>query len=124
MARKKRLVPKPEGLSEAVSALLEMMKKAEVPHQLYGRDSGAGREVVESVFNPNLRNAAMALPKRQQYYWFLAELVRIFRTRTGESLAMNCEMVVQKWQGFGLRMDLMTWLLNEVWKRVCPEPAG
>lgn len=124
MARSRKVVMKPATLNEAGSALLSQMRNCPTPHRLYGKDAGSCQAVVSAVFDPNLREAPLHLGKRQQYYWFLAELVRIFRTRSGEALAMHCELVMRKWHAFGLEMELMQWLLGQVWAQVGPEPAA
>jgi hypothetical protein len=124
MARKKQSGPKPAVLSDAGRAMLDTMRNCPTPHRLYGRDAAACKAVVDAVFEPNLRDAPMQVGRRQQYYWFLAELVRLFRTRTGEALAMHCELAMRKWYGFGLDMETMQWLLGQVWASVQAEAAA
>jgi hypothetical protein len=60
-----------------------------------------------------------------QYRWFLREMVRVFRTRSGPELAAQVDLVLAKWHAFGLNVELMQWLLGALWMQVRSEgPAA
>jgi hypothetical protein len=121
MAPRKHFEPVKFEPTEFCNELLADMRKSLEPHRLYGRDPKVGDELAAAVLDPALAGAPIPLGLKLEYRWFLRELVRVFRTRSGPELAMQAELVLQKWHGFGLKVEMMQWLLGAVWSRVKAE---
>lgn len=121
MAPRKHYEPPKFEPTEFCNELLADMRKSLEPHRLYGREPGACEELVAKVLDPALAGAPLPLGQKLEYRWFLRELVRVLRTRTGPELAMQAELVLVKWHGFGLKVEMMQWLVGAVWTRVRPE---
>lgn len=103
---------------------LKEIRESVEPHKLYGRDAAACETVVAAVLDPVMAGAPVSVGTKYQFRWYMAELVRLFRTRNGYELALHVEMVVQKWHTFGLDDEMMQWLVRQVWQRVKSEPAA
>ena len=48
-----------------------------------------------------------------QYGWFITELGRIFRTRSGRELAFHLELCIRKWLNLGLESRTVQFLVCE-----------
>jgi hypothetical protein len=97
---------------------LEQMRAATEPTKLATAEPKAADELVENLAGPMLGAAGLPLPVVNQYRWFLREVARLMRTRTGPELAFYCELTIRKWLRYGLEPNTMQLLLSEVWKRV------
>lgn len=124
MARRKMPEPPKFEMSEFCANLVAEIRNASEPHRLYARDPNACDELTGKVADPVLAGAPIPLCTKLQYRWYVSEVVRLFRMRTGPELAMQLELVLVKWHGFGLRQDMMQWLLGAVWARVKSESAA
>jgi hypothetical protein len=52
------------------------------------------------------------------YRWFLRELTRLWRTRTGRDLAFHLELCIRKWAGLGLEPRTLQFLICEAHERL------
>jgi hypothetical protein len=106
---------KPMKLSRDCRKLLARMGKATVgPTVLYGLDQELCEQALRKVVDPLLDAAGLVPVRIDQYHWFLRELARLYRTRYGRDLAFCLELMMRKWQGFGLSPQAMGILVCEI----------
>jgi hypothetical protein len=79
---------------------------------------GAGPDKADAHFaeriNPILEDTGMPRILVTQYGWFLRELTKLWRTRTGRDLAFHLELCVRKWLNLGLETRTIQFLICEV----------
>lgn len=110
----------PLSLNEDGTQALEQMRAATEPNSLSKADPKVAEGMVENITIPMLSAAGLPMSVVTQYRWFLREVVRLMRTRTGQELAFYCELTMRKWLRYGLEPNTMQVLVSEVWKRVKP----
>jgi len=91
-----------EGLSKAARDLLSRVPASPSPEVVYGLEPAAAEARVHSVIDPLVEGTGLPVARLNQYRWYLAELCRLMRTRSGPDLAYCMEWVINKWLGFGL----------------------
>ena len=69
-----------------------------------------GRVVVDNQHLPMIQQHA--------YRWFLREVARLMRTKTGWDLALELEIALRKWAGYSVDPLLMQALLRECLERI------
>ncbi len=83
---------------------------------------GAGPEVSEELFAKHvaslIEGAGLPALQTMHYRWFLRELARLWRTRTGHDLAFHLELCIRKWDGLGLEMRTLQVLVCEAHQRL------
>jgi len=114
---------KPAELNrDTVQTLDEIRAGADNP--LYG----AGPDVAEELFGRHIRPlldaSGMSGLQVMHYGWFLRELARLWRTRTGRDLAFNLEMCIRKWLNLGLETNTVQFLVTEIHLRLKAAAAG
>ena len=98
----KTLSHKREGLSKAARDLLSRVRASPSPEVVYGLPPAAAEAKAHSVIDPLIEGTGLPVARLNQYRWYLAELCRLMRTRSGPDLAYCMEFTIKKWQGFGL----------------------
>ncbi len=108
---------KPVTLSQDVSKVLDEIR-AGAENALYG----AGPDVSEELFAKHVvslvEGAGLPVLQTMHYRWFLRELARLWRTRTGRDLAFHLELCIRKWVGLGLEPKTLQFLVCEAHERL------
>ena len=107
-------VTTPLRLNPEMEKVLNDIRAAEKPGLLYGRTAAEAEKEVRGIGMPVLEDANLSQVVIMQYSWFLRELARVFRTRTGHDLAWHIETVMRKWLGYGLEPNTMQYLVSEI----------
>jgi hypothetical protein len=117
---------KREGLSKAARDLLARVRASPSPERVFGLEPAAADAMARGVIDPLIEGAALPLPKLNQYRWFVTELCRLMRTKSGPDLAFCKELLLKKWLGFGLEPNTAVLLASELFDRLArkPEPGG
>lgn len=68
-----------------------------------------------------LTGAALPLVVLNAYRWFCRELGRLLRTKCGEVLALNLELLLRKWLTFGLEPNTLQLLVSVVYNKLKAE---
>ena len=93
----------PMELNRDARRVLRRMRKATTgPTVVYGLDQQLVEQALRKIVDPVLEAAGLVPVRVDQYHWFVRELSRQFRTRVGNDLAFGVELVMKKWQGYGL----------------------
>ncbi|MBM3331140.1 hypothetical protein FJY68_04710 [candidate division WOR-3 bacterium] len=109
------------GLSKAARDLLARVRASPSPVAVYGLPPDAAEAKARSVINPLIEETGLPVARLNQYRWFLAELCRLMRTRSGPDLAYCMENTLKKWLGFGLEPNSVVVLATELYDRLKPE---
>jgi hypothetical protein len=108
---------KPVALTQDVSKVLDEIR-AGAENALYG----AGPDVSEELFAKQvvslIEGAGLPVLQTMHYRWFLRELARLWRTRTGRDLAFHLELCIRKWVGLGLEPRTLQFLVCESYERL------
>jgi hypothetical protein len=118
----KVLSRKKEGLSKAARGLLSRVRASPNPEAVYGLEPAAAEAKAWSVINPLVEDTGLPVARLNQYRWYLAELCRLMRTRSGPDLAYCMEFTIRKWLGFGLEPNSVVVLASELFDRLRPQP--
>jgi hypothetical protein len=83
---------------------------------------GAGPDVSEELFAKHvvslIEGAGLPVLQTMHYRWFLREVARLWRTRTGRDLAFHLELCIRKWVGLGLEPRTLQFLVCEAYERL------
>jgi len=114
---------KPVTLTQDVTKVLDEIR-AGAENALYG----AGPDVSEELFAKHvvslIEGAGLPVLQTMHYRWFLRELARLWRTRTGRDLAFHLELCIRKWVGLGLEPKTLQFLVCEAHERLKAANAG
>lgn len=84
------------------------------PGLLFGLEQSLAEQALRRVTDPFFEDSGLAECRKDQYHWFIRELARLYRTRSGRELAFGIEAAMRKWQGFGLAPMVMGFLVCAV----------
>jgi len=108
---------KPVTLTQDVARVLDEIR-AGAENALYC----AGPDVAEELFAKHIvsliEGAGLPVLQTMHYRWFLRELARLWRTRTGRDLAFHLELCIRKWVGLGLEPKTLQFLVCEAHERL------
>ena len=119
-AKKAATVPssKRTGLSKAARDLLSRVRASPSPERVFGLEPAAADAMARGVIDPLIDGAALPLSKLNQYRWYVSELCRLMRTKSGPDLAYCMELLFAKWLGFGLEANTAVFLAGELFDRL------
>jgi hypothetical protein len=123
------LLSKPIRLNPDMALVLDMIKKSGEPYPVYQRPAGEADEKILDVAKSLLTDANLKNHIVNAYLWYVREVARLLRTRTGRDLAFHVELVLRKWQTYGLETGSMQVIFCEIHnalkpaERVTPEDA-
>ena len=108
---------KPVTLSQDVSKVLDEIR-AGAENALYGAGSVESEELFAKHVVSLVEGAGLPVLQTMHYRWFLRELARLWRTRTGRDLAFHLELCIRKWVGLGLEPKTLQFLVCEAYERL------
>jgi hypothetical protein len=111
-----------EGLSKAAQELLSRVRASPSPEVVFGLPPDAAEAKAHSVIAPLVEDTGLPVARLNQYRWYLAELCRLMRTRSGPDLAYCMEFTLKKWLSFGLEPNSAVLLASELFDRLNPKP--
>ncbi len=111
---------KREGLSKAARDLLARVRASPSPEVVFGLEPAAAEAKAHSVIDPLVEDTGLPVARSNQYRWYLAELCRLMRTRSGPDLAYCMEFTIKKWLAFGLEPNSVVVLASELYDRLKP----
>ncbi len=65
-----------------------------------------------------LETAGMSRFETMHYGWFLRELSRLWCNYAGRDLAFHLELCMRKWLGYGLKSEIIQFLVVEIHLRL------
>ncbi len=114
---------KPLKLSRSATQTLDEIR-AGADNPLYGATTAVTEDLFKRSIIPLLEGAGMSALQRMHYGWFLRELARLWRTKTGRDLAFHLELCMRKWLGFGLEKNTVQFLVSEIHLRLKSQAAS
>ena len=84
---------------------------------VFGMSPGEAWRLVKARVERRIMDAGVAIIEVNMYRRYVHELVKAFRTETGEPLAQAIELVIRKWTNLGLESELLQGLLGDCFLR-------
>ena len=91
--------------------VLSFIRRTEFPLSVYGRSAGRVEPMVRGQVSKRISQFGVPVHEVNIYRRYVTEMLKAFRTQTGEPLAAALELCVRKWANLGLAPDLLQQLL-------------
>ncbi|HTW92510.1 MAG TPA: hypothetical protein VMH22_12490 [bacterium] len=101
---------------ETTQTLDEIRSGADNP--LLGSGAADAEEKIYHSVLPLIEGAGLPNHYVIHYRWFLREVAKLWRTRTGRDLAFHLELAIRKWIGLGLESRTLQFLVSESHQRL------
>jgi len=101
---------------DTIRALQEI--EAGAPNPLHDASADAAERLVRNLIKPMLWGAGMSNFEAMTYGWFLREVSRLWRSKTGRELAFYLELCIRKWTSLGLNPSIAQFLITELHERL------
>jgi len=102
---------KPLPLTPETQAVFARIRTYDWTLRVFGMTQGQAWRLVETSVKNRIDAAGVAVQERNQYRSCVWEMLKAFRTETGEPLARALELAIRKWANFGLAPALLQELL-------------
>jgi hypothetical protein len=102
---------RPIELGAETRNVLAFIRRTEFPLSVYGRSAGRVWPIVRGQVSKRISSFGVPVHEVNMYKRYVTELLKAFRTRTGEPLAAELEICVRKWTNLGLVPELLEQLL-------------
>ena len=104
---------RPLLLTAETQAVLTRVRTYGWTLSVFGMSPGEAWRLVKARVERRIQNTGVAVQNVNVYRRYVHELVRAFRTETGEPLAQAVELVIRKWVNSGLESELLQGLLGD-----------
>jgi len=104
-------------LSTSTQAILDRIRSYPWTLNVYGMSQSRAARLVKARTDTRLNKAGITPPYNNIYRRYVLELVKTFRTRTGEELARAIPLAIRKWSNLGLDVPLLEDLLGDCFLR-------
>jgi len=104
-------------LDEDMVKVLAHIRSSRRPNPLYGKDQALCDKCLKQITDALLCGAGLGMVTLNEYRWFVRELSRLLRDDRGTELGPHLELLILKWNNFGLESHTMQFLICEVFKR-------
>jgi hypothetical protein len=91
--------------------VLAFICRTEFPLSVYGRSAGRVWPMVRGQVGKRISSFGVPVHEVNMYKRYVTEMLKAFRTETGEPLAKALELCVRKWANLGLAPELLQQLL-------------
>jgi hypothetical protein len=108
---------RPLPLTAETRAILTRIRTHGWTLSVFGMSQGAAWRLVKARVQRRVMAAGVAVQKINSYRRYVHELVKAFRTETGERLALAVELAIRKWTNLGLECELLQGLLGDCFRR-------
>jgi hypothetical protein len=105
-------------LDKETRDLLDRVRHKRKCLTLYDMPSDLAEAAVWEIGKVLLDHQGLQMVKYNTYRWYLRELSKLLRTKTGWDLALELEICLRKWVGFCLDPVLLQALLRECYERI------
>ena len=102
---------RPLLLTAQTDAVLSFIRRTEFPLSVYGRSAARVWPMVREQVNRRVSRFGVPVHEINIYRRYTTEMLKAFRTETGEPLATALELCVRKWVNLGLEPELLQQLL-------------
>jgi hypothetical protein len=108
---------RPIELTAEARDVLAFICRTEFPLSVYGRSAARVELMVREQVNWRISRFGVPLHEVNIYRRYVAEMLKAFRTETGEPLAAALEICVRKWTSLGLEPELLEQLLLDCYRK-------
>lgn len=108
---------RPLPLTAETQAILTRIRTYGWTLAVFGMSENAALRLVKARVQWRLMNAGVAVIEANMYRRYVHELVKAFRTETGERLVCAVELAIRKWANLGLESELLQGLLSDCFLR-------
>ena len=108
----------PIELQPETRRLLDRIRHSHKVLSLYEMPADLAEAAVWEIGRILLDHGQMPIVPYNQYRWFLRELSKLLRTRTGWDLALELEIALRKWAAYRLDPLLLQALARECYDRI------
>ena len=105
-------------LNQQSRDLLERVRHKSTVLSLYDMPSDLAEAAVWEIGRSLLERMQLRMTEQNAYRWYLRELSKLLRTRTGWDLALELEIALRKWVGYRLDPELLQALLCECYDHI------
>lgn len=105
-------------LDQRTRALLDRVRHARKPLSVYEMPADLAEAAVWEIGKVLLDAQNLPLVQYNTYRWYLRELAKLLRTKTGWDLALELEICLRKWVGYRLNLLLLQALACECCDRI------
>jgi hypothetical protein len=102
---------RPLVLTAATSDVLAFIRRTTFPLSVYGRSAARVWPMLREQVNRRISRFGVPVHEINIYRRYTAEMLKAFRTETGEPLAAALELCVRKWADLGLAAELLQQIL-------------
>jgi hypothetical protein len=102
---------RPIELTAEARDVLAFIRRTEFPLSVYGRSAARVWPMVREQVDRRISRFGVPVHEVNIYRRYVTEMLKAFRTETGEPLAAAIEICVRKWTNLGLRPELLEQLL-------------
>jgi hypothetical protein len=102
---------RPIELTAETRNVLAFIRRTEFPLSVYGRSAGRVWPMVRGQVSKRISSFGVPVHEVNMYKRYVTELLKAFRTETGEPLAAALELCARKWSNLGLAPVLLQQLL-------------
>lgn len=104
-------------LSARTQAIFDRIRTYAWTLNVYGMSQSRALWLVKARTDSRINKAGVVPPYSNVYRRYLSELVKVFRTETGERLISAIRLTIRKWAQLGLDMALLEGLLDDCFLR-------
>jgi len=104
-------------LSAPTQAILDRITNYQWTLNVYGVSQSRALRLVKARTEIRINKAGITPPYNNIYRRYVLELVKSFRTKTGQQLALAIPLVIRKWANLGLALSLLEELLGDCFLR-------
>ena len=105
------------ALSAQTQAIFDRIKSYAWTLNVYGLSSSRAEWLVKARTRARIHKAGVVPPYTNVYRRYVSELVRVFRSETGERLIAAIKLTMRKWVNLGLDQALLEGLLSDCFLR-------
>ena len=105
------------AFSAKTQAILGRIKSYAWTLNVYGLSQSRAEWLVKARARARIHKAGVVPPYTNVYRRYVSELIRAFRTETGERLIAAIKLTIRKWVNFGLDQALLEGLLGDCFLR-------
>ncbi|MCX6844188.1 MAG: hypothetical protein NTX53_18155 [candidate division WOR-3 bacterium] len=102
---------KPLPLTAETQAVFVRIRTYDLALRVFGMSQSQAWRLVEARVENRINAAGVAVQERNQYRSYMWEVLKAFRTETGEPLVRALELAIGKWANLGLAPALLQELL-------------
>jgi hypothetical protein len=99
-------------------AVLDRIRHSSKVLSIYEMPSDLAEAAVWEIGRVLVENAHLPMVQCNTYRWYLRELSKLLRTKTGWDLALELELCLRKWVGFCLDPAMLQALMRECCERI------